>query len=76
MNYYDIYLWTFSNNKELIKIPHLTHDDAVRLTSKWYELNELHDYMLVLEGSTPWLEKPNIVEKDKQWLEDLGDIDG
>ena len=74
IDYFDIYLWVFPNSDKLIKISHLSNEDAKRLTDKWYELNELHDFMLVLEGSTPWTEEPEIEEKPKEWLENLQEI--
>lgn len=74
-NFFDIYLWTFPENDKLIKISHLSHDEAVSLSNKWFELNELHDYMLVTEESTPFMDEPSIVVKTKEWLEGIDDID-
>ena len=73
--FFDIYLWTFPENNKLIKISHLTHDEATRLSDKWYELNELHDFMLVLEGSTPFMDEPSVTLQTKEWLEEINDID-
>ena len=73
--FFDIYLWTFPENDKLIKISHLTHEEAKKLSDRWYELNELHDYMLVVEGSTPFMDEPSIDIQTKEWLESINDID-
>ena len=69
--YYDIYLWEFPKSDELIKIAHLSREDAERLSNKWFEMNEFHDYMLVTEGSTPWYDEPTITVKTREWIENL-----
>lgn len=66
----DLYLYIIPENNNLIKIPHLTMEDAHKYAAKWFESNELHDYMLVIEGSTPWYEPiPNITIKNPSWIE-------
>ncbi len=72
--YYDIYLWVFPESNKLTKIGHLSRKDAERLANKWFEMNELHDYMLVTEGSTPWYDEPVITVKPREWLENLNEI--
>lgn len=68
--FYDLYLYLIPHNDELVKIPHLLREDAKNYASKWFEMNDLHDYMLVVEGSTPWSEPaPIITEKTPEWIE-------
>ena len=67
--YNDLYLYTIPENDKLVKIPHLSRDDAEKYARYWLEMNELHDYMLVLEGSTPWSEpEPDISVKSPDWI--------
>lgn len=69
--FFDIYLWKFPESDKLIKISHLTYEEATRLSTKWVTLNNLHDYMLVFEGSMPFIDKPSITVQTKEWLESV-----
>lgn len=69
--FFDIYLWTVPNNDKLIKIEHLTYDEAIELSSKWFNRKEPCDYMIVLEGSTPFINNPVIEVKTKEWIESI-----
>ena len=73
--FFDIYLWLFQENDKLIKIGHLTHEEADDLAKRWYELNELHEYVLVTEDSTPFNDEVSIEIKTKEWLLGIDDID-
>ncbi len=67
--FYDLYLYVVPENDKLIKIPHLTREDAEKYSKYWFDMNELHDYMLVTEGSTPWSEPiPDITIKSPEWI--------
>lgn len=67
--FYDLYLYLIPENDKLTKIPHLSMDDAKKYADYWFEMNELHDYMLVTEGSTPWSEPvPDIEVKTPEWI--------
>ncbi len=69
--FFDIYLWTFPENDKLIKINHLTHEEAKSFADRWHKLNEFHDYMLVVEGSTPFMDEPTIEIKTKEWFKSI-----
>ncbi len=67
--FYDLYLYLVPESDKLTKIPHLSKDDAKKYADYWFEMNELHDYMLVIEGSTPWYEPaPSIEVKTPEWI--------
>lgn len=75
-NYYDIYLYKINKPNNLIKIPHITYDEASRCGWFWFTYcGDDKDYMLVTEGSTPWsmFEKSKIVEKELHWA--LNELD-
>ena len=73
--FFDIYLWTFQEDDKLIKIGHLTHEEAEELSKRWYELNELHEYTLVTEASTLFSNEVSIEIKTKEWLLGIDSID-
>ena len=67
--FYDLYLYVAPESDKLNKIPHLTRECAEMYAKHWFEMNELHEFMLVTEGSTPWSEPiPTIVEKTPEWI--------
>lgn len=67
--FYDLYLYIHPNRDELIKIPHLNGDDARRYAKYWFDMNELHESMIVTENSTPWSNpEPTIEVKTPAWL--------
>lgn len=67
--FYDLYLYLVSESNKLFKIPHLTMSNAKKYASYWFEMNEMHDYMLVTENSTPWSEPtPSIEIKSPEWI--------
>lgn len=74
-NFFDIYLWTIPNNDKIIKmfkIEHLTYDEATELSSKWLKCKESCDYIIALEGSTPFTNDPAVIEvKTKEWIESI-----
>ncbi len=62
--FYDLYLYTIPDCNNLIKIDHLLFNVAKDYSKNWVKLNNTHDFMLVTEGSTPWIEPaPNITIK-------------
>ena len=68
-NFFDLYLYVIPESDKLVKIPHLTRDEAETYASQWFDINELHDYMLVTEDSTPWSEPvPTITVKSPEWI--------
>lgn len=68
-NFYDLYLFNVLETDKLFKLPHLTKEEADKYSLEWFELNNLHDYIFVIEGSTPWTEpKPTIVIKTPEWI--------
>lgn len=67
--WYDLYLWIIPDSNTLYKLGHIDLEDAKKYSNQWFEANELHDYMYVLEGSTPWSEpKPTIVDISPEWI--------
>ena len=67
--FYDLYLYIVPQNDKLFKIPHLTREDADKYAQYWFDMNEMHDYMLVTENSTPWSEPaPSIEIKTPEWI--------
>ncbi len=67
--WFDLYLFVVNNADHLIKISHLNFVDAAAYAEEWFEMNELHDYMLVTENSTPWHNPvPDIVVKSPEWI--------
>lgn len=68
-DFYDLYLYVVPENDKLMKISHLTRKDAEKYAKYWFDMNELHDYMLVTEDSTPWSEPiPSIEVKTPEWI--------
>lgn len=68
--WFDLYLYQVPHSDDLVKIPHLNRNDAEQYASYWFEMNDLHDYMLVTEGSTPWSEPvPIITVASPDWIE-------
>lgn len=66
--WFDLYLFVVDNADHLIKLPHLTFKEASDYSEMWFEINDMHDYMLVTEGSTPWVDEPIIEVKDPSWI--------
>lgn len=67
--YFDLYLYTVPESNKLVKIPHLLWTEAKKYGVEWCNMNELHDYILVIEGSTPWSDPiPEIIVKDYDWM--------
>lgn len=65
----DLYLWIIPDNNKLYKIGHLTKEQADTYAKEWFDISEIHDYMYVLEGSTPWsIPVPTIIEKNPEWI--------
>ena len=72
--WFDLYLYLVPNSDKLVKIPHLKREDAETYAQDWFEMNEMHDYMLVVEGSTPWGEiTPTITIVTPEWVKDQYD---
>ena len=68
-SFFDLYLFTIPESNKLVKIPHLTKTDAEKYAKQWFEMNDLHDYMFVTEGSTPWSEPvPDISIENPEWI--------
>ena len=65
---FNLYLYTLPYNDKLILIPDLSRSDAEELANRWYEMNELHDYILVTKDSTPWMDEPEITVKTPEWI--------
>lgn len=69
-SFFDLYLFTIPESDKLVKIPHLTMNDATKYSRQWLKINELNDFMLVTEGSTPWSEiVPDIIIESVEWIE-------
>ena len=67
--FFDLYLYVIPESDKLVKIPHLTLNEAEKYAIQWFDINDLHDYMLVTEGSTPWSDPiPSITVKDPEWI--------
>ena len=67
--FFDLYLYSVNQVENLTKIPHLSREDAKKYSLDWLEMNELHDYILVIEGSKPWYEpEPTITIKTPEWI--------
>lgn len=68
--FFDLYLFVFGEENVLYKLEHLSEEDAHKYAEYWFEMNELHDYILVLSGSTPWSDesKLSIVLKSPEWI--------
>lgn len=67
--WFDLYLYVFPDNNKLVKIPHLSRTDAIKYARQWLDMNDLHDYVLVLEDDTPWgVEKPDITVETPEWI--------
>lgn len=62
--FYDLYAYVIPDNTRLIKIPHISFDQATQLAKAWFNMYNIHDFMLVTENSTPWVEPaPEIIVK-------------
>lgn len=66
--WFDLYLFLVGEANVLYKLSHLSKEDADKYADYWIEMNDMHDYMLVLEGSTPWDDTPTIIEKSPEWI--------
>lgn len=67
--YVDLYLYLALDDKTMVLIPHISMEDAKIYADRWFELNELHEYIIVTEGSTPWFEPaPTIIKKTPEWI--------
>lgn len=67
--FYDLYLYVIPKNQKLVKIPHLTFEDGMKYANQWIDMNDLHEYMLVTEDSTPWVEPtPDICIETPNWI--------
>ena len=67
--WYDLYLWIFPKSDELYRIKHISEKDSNKYYNDWLNMNELHDGMQVLEGSTPWSEPaPTITDVTPDWI--------
>ena len=65
----DLYLWIIPDSNTLYKIGNLTKEEADLYSQRWQEMNELHDSMYVLQGSTPWSDPvPTIIDKTPEWI--------
>lgn len=67
-NMYDLYLYVTSDPNTLYKLSHLTNTEVHTYSEYWFEMNEMHDYIVVLEGSTLWYDHPTIIEKTPEWI--------
>lgn len=71
MDKIDLYLWIEPKRDELYRLGNLTLDEANHYAMMWFEANETHDYMIVLEGSKPWVEpKPTIIDVGIDWIDE------
>lgn len=66
--WYDLYLYKFPNIETLYKLSHLSYEDARKYKQYWLDISDLNEYMLVIEGGTPWIDKPTIIEKTPEWI--------
>lgn len=68
--YFDLYLYNVQHPNDLVKLGHLTTEEAHKYGDYWFEMNELHDYILVIEGDAPWdaSNKPTIDVKTPEWI--------
>lgn len=65
---FDLYLFLVGEANKLYKLGHLSKNEADKYAEYWIEMNEMHDYILVTEGSTPWTDNPTIIEKSPEWI--------
>ena len=67
--YVDLYLYVAPDDKTLYLIPHVTMEEAKVYAARWFELNELHEYIIATEESTPWVDPaPTIIKKTPEWI--------
>ena len=65
----DLYLWIIPDSNTLYKLGHLTKEQADTCAQQWFDISEIHDYMYVREGLTPWsTPAPTIIEKSPEWI--------
>ena len=70
MNKVDLYLWRIPNNDNLWRIANIDFDKAEELAIKWFGGNDNNDYMIVLVGSTPWVDpEPAIIDISPEWID-------
>lgn len=69
-HFFDLYLFIFGEPNVLYKLEHLSEEDAHKYAQYWFDMNELHDYILVLSGSTPWNDESEltIIPKSPEWI--------
>ncbi len=68
---FDLYLYNMSDTNKMLKVPDLSREDADTIAKFWFEENEQTDYILVIKGSVPWIEKPEITLADSAWINDI-----
>ena len=70
MSNVDLYLWVIPNNDTLYRITNIDFDKANEYAVKWFGGNENNDYMIVLVGSTPWIDPvPTIIDIFPEWID-------
>ena len=70
MSKVDLYLWVIPNNDTLYRIANIDFDQANEYAIKWFGGNEKNDYMIVLIGSTPWIDPvPTIIDIFPEWID-------
>lgn len=72
---YDLYLWPKITENKLYKIPKLSHEEAVGLSKKWMKSHRWSDFILVTQGSTPWMIEPQIIITDPSFIDNYKDGD-
>lgn len=66
----DLYLYSIQDeDHKLIKIPHLTKQDADIYAKYWLDMNEFHDYIIMGEGGTPFKNEAVVITtKTPEWI--------
>ncbi len=68
---FDLYLYNMSDTNKMLKVPDLSREDADTIAKFWFEENEQTDSILVIKGSIPWIEKPEITLADSAWVNNI-----
>lgn len=68
VEYFDLYLYQLAEADKLYRIKHLERQQAEQYAMAWFDKGGTHDYMLVTEDSTPWMEQPDIIDVNADWI--------
>lgn len=68
VTHYNLYLWIFPHNDKLVKIEHLSFEEALEYGTGWYNIDKNRDYLMNPESPDPFVTATDIQVKSKEWI--------